>query len=75
MPIIAKHYGNIILLLIAELYVGIQITFIPCVQHVVVVVFLFPANDTAMKIYNILQKELLGPLLLTWFNFNPSMDK
>ena len=30
---------------------------------------------TTPDIANLLVKWLQGPLLLTWFNFNPSMDK
>ena len=35
----------------------------------------FNTPTTAKRQYNFLLKQAQWPLLLTWFNFNPGMDK
>ena len=35
----------------------------------------FDVRDTALQGQYLINLNNLGPLLLTWFNFNPSMDK
>ena len=34
-----------------------------------------PVSKNYVKLDEIIEPPILGPLLLTWFNFNPSMDK